>query len=155
MEHSPFRDYRQAVFLDASALTAFMNPEDPRYIKARSLFLDLHDLERHFATTNSIVFEVHEWIRNNYSYRQAEYFLNVMDKAASMGKLAIIPSGPEYDAESRILLTERPELQFSLSEALTAVVMSYHQIRRIFTFNPRYAMLPNLNKDIKVLPSSW
>jgi predicted nucleic acid-binding protein len=155
MDNHQTWDYQQAVFLDDSALTAFMNPEDPRYTKARSLFLDLHDLDRNFVTTNSIVFEVHVWLRNHYSYQQAEFFLNVMDKAVSKGKLAIIPGGSEFELESRQLLIERPELQFSLREALTTVVMSYHQIKRIFTFNPNFNMLNNLNMNIKVIPSTW
>jgi predicted nucleic acid-binding protein len=146
-------DYQQAVFLDDTALRALMNPEDPRYRKARSLFLDLHDLERNFITTNSIIFDVHEWLRNDYGYTQAEFFLNVIDKAIGKGNLAIIPGGSDYEAESRRLLIERPELQFSLSEALTAIVMSSYQIKRIFTFNPHFTMLTHLSRDMRIIPS--
>ncbi|MDQ0060490.1 type II toxin-antitoxin system VapC family toxin [Paenibacillus harenae] len=142
------------IFLDGTALAALMNPEDPRYGKARSLFLDLHDLERNFVTTNSIIFDLHEWLRNEYSYRQAEYFLNAIDKAVSNGKLAVISSGPEFDRESRRLLIDRPELHFSLSEAFTAVTMSYYQVKRIFSFNRNYMMLANLDKDIRIIPSN-
>jgi predicted nucleic acid-binding protein len=148
-------EYKDSIFLDETALTAFMNPEDPGYAKARSLFLDLHDLERNFVTTNSIIFNVHQWLRNHYGYTQAEFFLNVMDKSVSRGKLSVISGGSELEAESRRLLIDRPELRFSLSEALTAVVMSAYQIKRIFTFNSNFIMLINLNREIKVIPSSW
>jgi predicted nucleic acid-binding protein len=144
---------QEAIFLDETALAALMNPEDSRYAKARSLFLDLHDLERNFVTTNSIIFDLHEWLRNEYSYQMAEFFLNAMDKAEGKGKLAIISSGPELEGESRRLLMDRPELRFSLSEAFTAVAMTYYQVRRIFTFNRNFMMLANLDKDIKIIPS--
>jgi predicted nucleic acid-binding protein len=147
-------DYSDSIFIDETALAAFMNPEDPRYVKARSLFLDLHDLERNFVTTNSIIFDVHQWLRNEYGYTQAEFFLNVMDKSTSKGKLAVVSGGAEFEGEARRLLIDRPELRFSLSEAFTAVVMSSYQIRRIFTFNTNFIMLVNLNRDIKVIPSS-
>ncbi|MDQ8739254.1 hypothetical protein [Paenibacillus sp. LHD-38] len=145
---------QDTIFLDGTALAALMNPEDPRYEKARSLFLDLHDLERNYVTTNSIIFDLHEWLRNEYSYQLAEYFLNAIDKAVSKGKLAVISSGPEFDGESRRLLMDRPELRFSLSEAFTAVTMSYYQVKRIFTFNRNYLMLANLDKDIRIIPSN-
>jgi len=148
--HSIVQD---TIFLDETALAAFMNPENPRYMKARSLFLDLNDLERNFVTTNAIIFDLHEWLCNEYSYQQAEYFLNAIDKAVSNGKLEVISSGPEFVRESRRLLIDRPELRFSLSEALTAVTMSYYQIKRIFTFNRNYMMLVNLDKEIRILPS--
>ncbi|OME87914.1 hypothetical protein BK120_00885 [Paenibacillus sp. FSL A5-0031] len=145
---------QDTIFLDETAFAALMNPEDPHYVKARSLFLDLHDLERNYVTTNSILFDLHEWLRNEYSYQQAEYFLNAIDKAVSKGKLAVISSGPEFEGESRRLLINRPELRFSLSEALTAVTMSYYQVKRIFTFNHNYMMLANLDKDIRIIPSN-
>ncbi|NOV02293.1 hypothetical protein [Paenibacillus planticolens] len=145
---------QEAIFLDETALAALMNPENPRYAKARSLFLDLHDLERNYVTTNSIIFDLHEWLRNEYSYEQAEYFLNAIDKAVSKGKLALISGGSEIEIESRRLLIDRPELRFSLSEAYTAVTMSYYQVNRIFTFNRNFLMLTNLDKNIRLIPSS-
>ncbi|TXK70644.1 hypothetical protein [Paenibacillus sp. N3.4] len=122
---------QDTIFLDETALAALMNPEDPRYAKACSLFLDLHDLERNYVTTNSIIFDLYEWLRNEYSYQ-----------------LAVISSSPEFEGESRRLLLDRPELRFSLSEAFTAVTMSYYQIKRIFTFNRNFMMLANLDKAI-------
>lgn len=148
-------DYQQAVFLDDTAFISFMNSEDPRYTKARALFLDLHDLERTFVTTNSIIFDVHDWLRNDYGYSQAEFFLNVIDKATGIGKLIVIPGGSEFEAESRRLLIDRPELHFSLSEAFIAVVMVAYQIKRIFSFNSNFVMLANLNQGMKLIPSGW
>ncbi|TXK70055.1 type II toxin-antitoxin system VapC family toxin [Paenibacillus sp. N3.4] len=145
---------QDTIFLDETALAALMNPDDPRYSKARSLFLDLHDLERNYVTTNSIIFDLHEWLRNEYSYQLAEFFLSAIDKAASKGKLAIISSNPELEGESRRLLLDRPELRFSLSEAFTAVTMSYYQVKRIFTFNRNFMMLANLDRDIRIIPSN-
>lgn len=145
---------QDAIFLDETALAALMNPKNPRYAKARSLFLDLHDLERNYITTNSIIFDLHEWLRNEYSYEQAEYFLNVIEKAVSKSRLEVVSSCSELEGEARRLIMNRPELRFSLSEAFTAVSMSYYQVKRIFTFNRNFIMLANLDKDIRIIPSN-
>jgi predicted nucleic acid-binding protein len=152
--HQAWEAHQDSIFVDETALMAFMNPDHPHYVKARSLFLDLHDLERNFITTNSIIFDIHQWLRNEYGYTQAEFFLNVMDKSVSAGKLSVISGESEFESESKRLLMDRPELRFSLSEALTAVVMSSYQIKRIFTFNTNFIMLINLNREIKVIPST-
>lgn len=144
-----------SVFLDQSAWMAFMNPEDPYYLKARSLFYELHDLDRPLSTTNYVVFETHQWLRNHFDFADAQMFLNTVDKAEQMGILTIIPGGPELEREARRLLTEYQDCRFSLNEALTAVVLLHYRIRRIFTFNPNYSFLTRLDRDIKVLPSVW
>ncbi|AFH61924.1 type II toxin-antitoxin system VapC family toxin [Paenibacillus caseinilyticus] len=145
----------QTVFLEQSALMAFMNPEDPYYLKARTLFYDMDDMDRRLATTNYVVFETHQWLRNHFDYSDAQIFLNTMDKAAQKGVLTIIPSSPELEQEAKRLIIDFPNYQFSLNEALTAVVMLSYQMKRIFTFNPNYSFLPKMDREIKVLPSMW
>lgn len=145
----------QTVFIDESAFAAFLNPTDPHYIRARSVFLDLDDLDREFVTTNSIVFNVHEWLNNDYGYELADFFLNTVEKTVSCGRLSIIPGSSELEQESRRLLLERPELQYSLTEALTAVVMTGYGIKRIFTFNSQLERLRGLDPNIKLLPTVW
>ncbi|MDQ1909037.1 hypothetical protein RAC89_00800 [Paenibacillus sp. GD4] len=150
-----FESYPQSVFIDETAFTAFMNPSNPQYMKAKSLFIDLDDLDRHFVTTNYILFDVHEWLRNEFGYAEAEYFLNTVDKASGLGKLTVISGNPELELESRRLLIERPDLKYSLSEALTAIVMSTYRIRHMFTFNAHHSVLSKLDKKIKVIPTLW
>ncbi|MCZ8520695.1 MULTISPECIES: type II toxin-antitoxin system VapC family toxin [Paenibacillus] len=145
----------QTVFLEQSALMAFMNPEDPYYLKARTLFYDMDDMDRRLATTNYVVFETHQWLRNHFDYSDAQIFLNTMDKAVQKGVLTIIPSSPELEQEAKRLIIDFPNYQFSLNEAMTAVVMLSYQMKRIFTFNPNYTFLPKMDREIKVLPSMW
>ncbi|TDF99868.1 hypothetical protein E1757_07835 [Paenibacillus piri] len=148
-------NFAQSVFVDLTAFSSFMDPHDAYYAKARSLFLDLDDLDRTLVTTNYVMFETHQWLRNRYGFEHAQFFLETMDKAAAKSKLTIISGQPEFESESRRLITDCPDLQLSLSEAVTAVVMITYQIKRIFTFNPNYAFLPKLDSGIKVLPSMW
>lgn len=145
----------QAVFLEQTALAAFMNPEDPYYLKARGLFYDLDDLDRTFVTTNYVLFETHQWLRNHFDYTDAQIFLNTMDKAVQQGVLTVLPGRPELEQEAKRLLLDFPSYQFSLSEALTAVVMLSYQIKRIFTFNPSYSFLPKLDREVKLMPTHW
>ncbi|CAG7642606.1 type II toxin-antitoxin system VapC family toxin [Paenibacillus allorhizosphaerae] len=148
-------NYPQAIFLEQSALTAFMNPEDPYYLKARSLFFDLDDMDRQLVTTNNVLFDTHQWLRNHFDYADAQFFLNTMDKAVQKGVLTVISGRPELEQEAKRLILEFPNYQFSLTEALIAVVMLTYQMKRIFTFNPNYAFLSKLDREIKVIPSVW
>lgn len=144
-----------SIFVDQTAFAAFMNPSDPYYSKARSLFLDLDDLDRTLITTNYIIFDTHQWLRNSYGFQQAQFFLETIEHAVRKDILTVISGSPEFENESKRLITDCPDLQLSLSEALTAVVMITYQIRRVFTFNPSYAFLPKMDPGIKVIPSLW
>lgn len=143
---------QQSVFVDDSAFTAFMNPNDFNYPKARSLFFDLDDLDRHFVTTNYIVFETHQWLRNHYGFEKAQFFLDTVDKSSSLDRLTVISGSAEIESESKQLLIDCPQYKFTLSEAVTAVVMFKFGIRRIFSFKANMAMLSRLNSEIKVIP---
>jgi predicted nucleic acid-binding protein len=146
-------NYRQSVFLDETALTAYMNSENPHYTKAQSLFVELDDLDRQLITTNYIIFDTHQWLRNNAGYKQAETFINSMNKAAALGKLEMIPGDPQLELDAKQLLLERNEYQFSLNEAVTTVIIMTHQIKKIFTFNPKFSLIRKLDSSIKVIPS--
>jgi len=143
------------IFVDRTAFTAFMDPDDPYYVKARTLFLDLDDLDRSLITTNYVVFDTHQWLKSNFSFQQAQFFLETIEQAVRNGNLTVISGSPEFENESKRLIMDCPDLQLSLSEALTAVVMITYQIRRIFTFNPSYVFLPKMDPGIKVIPSLW
>lgn len=148
-------NFQQAVYLDQTALMAFMNPHDPYYAKARTMFLDLDDLDRTLITTNYVIFDTHQWLRNKYGFQQAQFFLETMEQAVQKGTLTLISGCSEFEQESKRLLVDCPDLQLSLTEAITAVVMITYQIKRIFTFNPSYSFLPKLDANIKVMPSVW
>lgn len=143
-----------AVFLDKSALIAFMDPDNLYYPKARSLFLELDDLDRSFITSNHIIFTVHQWLSDNYGYLHAECFLNIIDKTVQKGKLTTIAGSLELENKSREFLLQFSEHQITLEEALIASVMSNYQIERIFTFNKNISFLSEMNNQIKVIPSN-
>jgi len=145
----------QAVFLDQTALMAFINPQDPYYTKARTMFLDLDDLDRTLVTTNYVIFDTHQWLRNRFGFQQAQFFLETMEQAVHKGTLTLIAGRPEFEQESKRLLVDCPDLQLSLTEAITAVVMITYRIKRIFTFNPSYSILSKLDPGMKVMPSVW
>lgn len=143
----------QAVFVEQTAWMAFMDPTDSFYLQARSLFFELHDLERPLATTNSVIFETHQWLRNHFDYADAQMFLNTVDKAVQQNVLTLIPGGPELEREARRLLVEYPDCRFSLNEALNAVVLLHYQVKRLFTFNPNYSFMYKLDRNIRLFPS--
>jgi predicted nucleic acid-binding protein len=147
--------FNQAVFLDQSALTSLMDEQQAHYHKARTLFMDLNDLERPLITTNYVVFDTHQWLRNRFGYEHAQFFVDIVDQAAAKGIIEIIAGSVELEQESKQLINSCPELRLSLSEALIAVVMLSYQVKRIFTFNTNYQFLPTLDAEIKVMPSTY
>jgi predicted nucleic acid-binding protein len=143
-----------AVFIDKSALTAYMDPDNPNYHKASSFFLELDDLDRTFITTNQIIFSVNQWLRDNFGYIYADYFLNIIDKSVQKEKLWIIAGNSELENKARQFLLQCSEYEITLEEALNAIVITDYQLHRIFTFNKKYAFLSKMNEHIKVIPSS-
>lgn len=149
-------ELQNTVFLDKSALMAYMDPDNPYYHKASSYFLELDDLDRSFITTNHVIFTVHQWLRDKFGYIYADYYLNIIDKAAQKGKLLVIPGTPELEHKSRQFLLQCSEYEITLEEALNAIVIADYHIKRIFTFNKKYEFLTKMNEQIKVIPSiSW
>lgn len=148
-------DATQMVFLDKSALIAYMDPENPNYPKANSFFTELDDLDRNFITTNHIIFTVHQWMSDHHGYVLADCYLNIIDKAVQQGKLFTIPGSLELENKARELLFQYSEFQITLEEALIAIVMSIYQIKRIFTFNRKNSFLSELDREIKVIPSHF
>lgn len=153
MNTSSRRGYYQDVFVEQSAFIAFMDPTHPHYHRARSFFMDLDDLERHMVTTNYVVFDTHEWLRNEHHYKQAEYFLDVIEQSVAQEKLTIIPGSSELEQQAKSFLSKHSHYEFSLGEAATSVALLHYNIERIFTFNPVYRSLQNLNPDLKIIPS--
>jgi predicted nucleic acid-binding protein len=153
MENEMEWDYTTAVFLDETALASFMDPDSEHYNKARSFFLDLDDLDRSFVTTSYIIFDTHQWLRDNYGYTHAEFFLNTVDKAVGAGRLVVISGNSQLESEAKNLVVQAPECRFSLGEAVTAVVLLTYRIKRIFTFNRSFSSLQKLHKEVKVIPS--
>lgn len=147
------KNMNQCVFVDKTAFMAFMNPENPQYIKARSLFLELDDLERPLVTTNPIVFHTHEWLRDEFGYEQAQFFMNSIEKAVHRGTLQVLSVNKEFDKDAKSFLIEQSKYEFSLLEAETIVVLLKNQMKRIFTFNAKFHRLPDLYTDIKIIPS--
>ncbi|WP_166244379.1 type II toxin-antitoxin system VapC family toxin [Paenibacillus turpanensis] len=153
MTTTPRLDNADSVFIDQSVITAFMDPVHPKYRKARSVLYDLDDLDRHLVTTNAVIFDIHEWLRNHYDYDHADAFFHVMNKAIEKESLSVLAVPTELEQKAKQFVAEAPQFQFSLSEALTVVVMLRYGIKRIFTFNSTYKQLPVLNPEIKVIPS--
>ena len=143
----------QAIFVEQTAWMAFMNPEDPYYLQARSLFYELHDLERPLSTTNYVLFETHQWLCKHFDYTDAQTFLNTVDKAVQQGTLTVISGSPELERDARSLLMEYADCRFSLNEALTAVILLHYRMKRIFTFNRGYSFVSRIDREIKLFPS--
>lgn len=145
---------QRSVFIDKTALIAFMNIENPRHSKARSLFLELDDLERPLVTTKYVIFDTHEWLRDNIGYDHAQFYLNTIDKTIQKGMLTLLTVNEEWEQEAKELLLENPGYEFSMPESLIAITIVKHHINRVFSFNLRFRQLPQLQSNIKVMPSS-
>lgn len=142
-----------SVFLDQSAFIAYINPDDSNHEIACNYFLELDDLDRNFATTNLVVFTIHQWLRDHFGYEFAEFYLNVIDKSVHTGKLSIIPSSAQLEERARQFLLKCADYEITLEEAFNLVVISDYEIRRIFSFNRRYHLLEQINAKYRVIPT--
>ena len=142
-----------SVFIDKSAFQAYINPDDPNHEKAYTYFLELDDLDRRFTTTNVVIFSIHQWLRDQFGYMYAEFFLNVVDKSVHKGKLSIIPGTPELEERARQFLLQCADYEITLEEALNAVVVSDYRIRRILTFNPKYSIMQKMDANVRTIPT--
>lgn len=154
MNHETQLTGNHSVFIDKTAFLAFMNPENSRHAKARSVFLELDDLERPLVTTHFVIAETHEWLRDHVGYDHAQFFLNTIDKTSYKGVLSFLTVNENWEKDAKELLLEYPNYEFSMGEAITAMIILKYQIDRIFTFNSRFRQLPKLYSGIKVIPSS-
>lgn len=145
---------QRSVFIDKTAFIAFININNPRHSKARSLFLELDDLERPLVTTKYVIFDTHEWLRDNIGYDHAQFFLNTIDKTIHKGVLSLLPVNEEWEQEAKELLLDNPGYEFSLPESLIAITIVKHHVDRVFSFNLKFRQLPQLYSNIKVMPSS-
>jgi len=145
--------YGNAVFVDDTALKAFMDPTHGQHARARSFFLDLDDVERDFVSTSYIVFETHEWLGNHYGPGPAETFLAAIEQAMTEGKLFLISGNEQLEREAQNLLDGCPQLRLTFGEAVTTVVVLAYRIGRLFTFNRSFAVLAELQPSLRLIPS--
>lgn len=143
----------EAVFLDADALEAFMDPADERYEQARFVFMRMDRQNERFVTTSYVVEEVYRRLKRDGGDAKANYFLQVIEEACNGGWLLVISGNEQLEREAKLLIEQCPDVPFTLQEAMTSVVLLSYGIKRIFTFNSRYAALHRFDEALERIPS--
>ncbi|WP_134702083.1 type II toxin-antitoxin system VapC family toxin [Ammoniphilus sp. YIM 78166] len=144
----------QAVFLDRSALEAFMNPSHPFYRRAASFFYGLDDFKQPLVTINLMIYELHERIREQAGPEQAQFFINVMKRAEQVGVLRVIAVNESIEQEAARLMLEHHEDGLSFLEACTLVVMHDLGIQRLFSFSSQWNRISLDWSHLQIVPTS-
>lgn len=143
----------KSVFLDRSALAAFMDKAHPFHQKAVQFFFGLDDLQQPLVTLNLTVYEIHEWLRNHVSFQQAQFFLNVIKRAEQASVLTVIPVDDAIEQEALSLMIEHPEYEFTYLEACTFTVIHELGVYRIFSLDPNFKRIAQAWPEVQIVPT--
>ncbi|MEW9668604.1 type II toxin-antitoxin system VapC family toxin [Ammoniphilus sp. 3BR4] len=143
----------KSVFLDRSALAAFMDSTHPLHQKAVHFFFGLDDLQQPLITLNLTIYEMHEWLRNQVGFQQAHFFLNVIKRAEQAKVLTIIPIDDAIEQEALNLMLEHPEYEFTYLEACTFTVIHELGVYRIFSLDPNVKRIAQAWPEVQIVPT--
>ncbi|RXT06583.1 type II toxin-antitoxin system VapC family toxin [Ammoniphilus sp. CFH 90114] len=151
IEQIPYQE--KSVFIDRSAFKAFMDPKHPLCRKAASFFYGLDDLQQPLVTLNLVIYELHEWVRDQEGLDQAQFFLNAMKRAEQLGVLSIITVDESVEQEASRLMLEQQDYGLSFVEACTLVVIHDLGINRLFSLESRWSRVSRDWPDLQIVPT--
>lgn len=143
----------KAVFLDRSALEAFMDPSHPFFRKAAAFFYGLDDFKQPLITINLMIYELHERIREQAGPEQAQFFINVIKKAEQTGVLTVVSVDASIEQEAARLMLEYQEEGLSFLEACTLVVVHDLGIQRLFSFSNQWTRISLDWSYLQIVPT--
>ncbi len=143
----------KSVFLDRSALEAFMDPSHPFFRKAAAFFYGLDDFKQPLITLNLIIYELHERVREQAGPEQAQFFINAIKRAEQVRVLTIISVDESIEQEAARLMLEHQGDGLSFLEACTLIVMNDLGIQRLFSFSDQWAHISREWTNLQIVPS--
>ena len=125
------RQISQQIFIDASALTAFIDRADPNHIRCARVFEFLAQHQFKLYTSNLVIIQTFGRLEKDLGFAISREFLSVCLESNIQ-----ILSPTEADLESAArFLKLNPERQVSLMEIVNAHLMDKNHIPAILTFD--------------------
>lgn len=123
-------------FVDAGAWIALNDRGDQYHPAAVSYYQRLLRDRRPLVTTNLVIAEAYISIRRAGGYQPAMRFLNSVRQSSRLTKAY---SDAALEAEAEALLQRYADQDFSLTDAVSFVVMQQRGIREAFAFDSHFA----------------
>ena len=123
------------VFVDAGAWIAVVNQRDDFHLEASALYGRLLRERRPLVTTNLVIAEAYAMIRHYSGHQSAMQFL---DSTRHSSRLTKVYSDGALEAEAEKLLRRYADQDFSLTDAVSFVVMQQHGIGEAFAFDSHF-----------------
>ncbi len=127
---------RRELFVDTGAWIAINDRSDEHHASAVSFYRGLLQERRLLVTTNLVIAEAYVAIRRAGGYQPAIRFL---DSIRQSSRLTKVYSDAVLEAEADKLLRQYTDQDFSLTDAVSFVVMRQRGISEAFTFDGHFA----------------
>ncbi|MEX1103874.1 MAG: PIN domain-containing protein, partial [Dehalococcoidia bacterium] len=123
--------FRQGIFVDSSAFFALATPRSDDFQAARRILGRAGTERLPLATTNYIVAEAHALLVNRVSRRAGVEFLDFLDGRT----ITVLWPGEPHFVAARLIIHRYSDKSFSLTDAISFVVMEQLGITTAFTFD--------------------
>lgn len=124
------------VWLDTSAIFAAARPRSDRHAEAAAAYRTLLTGTQRMVTSDLIVAELHAL---SLARVHPRFGLDLIDRLLTSGRIEIVAAGIERMAAAAELLRERPGRAYSLTDAVSFVLMRELAISHAFTLDADFA----------------
>lgn len=124
------------VLLDTSAIFAAARPRSDRHAEAAEAYRTLLTGMQRMVTSDLIVAELHAL---SLARVHPRFGLDLIDRLLTSGRIEIVAAGIERMAAAAELLRERPGRAYSLTDAVSFVLMRELAISHAFTLDADFA----------------
>jgi len=128
---------RSKIFIDSGGFIALTYKDDREHSKAVWYYTTVKDIAL-FNTTNFVIAETYTWLRYHASHPAAVKFLDVVEKSASNGELAIIQIDRTIEEKAKVILRKYADQSFSYIDATSFVVLDLLDIDDVLGFDSHY-----------------
>jgi predicted nucleic acid-binding protein len=120
------------VLLDTSAIFAAARPRSDRHLEASAAYRTLLTGSQRLVTTDLILAELHAL---SIARVHPGFGLDLVDRLLTSNRIDIVPAGMARMAAAADLLGQRPSRAYSLTDAVSFVLMRELSISRAFTLD--------------------
>ncbi len=124
------------VWLDTSAIFAAARPRSDRHAEAGAAYQILLTGTQRLVTSDLIVAELHALLLARV---HPKFGLDLIDRLLTSSRIEIVAAGIERMAAAAELLRRRPGRAYSLTDAVSFVLMRELAISRAFTLDADFA----------------
>jgi predicted nucleic acid-binding protein len=124
------------VFVDAGAWIAVINQRDEYHAEAAAFYERLLREKRPLVTTNLVIAEAYAMIRR---YTGSQPAIGFLDSIRQSSRLTKVYSDAALEAEAEKTLRRYADQDFSLTDAVSFVVMQQRGITEAFAFDDHFA----------------